>query len=175
MDTAQEGTAVAGRARKEGAGVEQWSKVFGAHVRLKRVQMGFHTQQALAEHLGFATHGTISQIEMGNVAANFDVACHLASFLGISLDAILGMPLAPGTPASQEWYSDMFMVRLPAKVHELWSQGAQQEILTRTVEEMGRAMRETMQGEGQAAAMAQDPEDGTVPSHLRPIRPSAAE
>ena len=49
---------------------------------------GFLTQQSLAEHLGFATHGTIPQIEMGNVAANFDVACHLASFLGISLDAI---------------------------------------------------------------------------------------
>lgn len=124
--------------------MEQWSKIFGAHVRLKRVQMGFHTQQALAEHLGFATHGTISQIEMGNVAANFDVACHLASFLGISLDAILGMT-PPPAEGSQEWYSDMFMVRLPAKVHELWSQGAQQEILTRTVEEMGRAMRETMQ------------------------------
>ena len=131
------------RTRNEGARVEQWGKIFGAHVRLKRVQMGFHTQQALAEHLGFATHGTISQIEMGNVVANFDVACQLASFLGISLDGILGMGKPPVGP---EWYSDMFMVRLPAKVHELWGQVAQQEILTRTVEAMGQAMRETMGG-----------------------------
>ena len=129
------------RKRNEGGRVEHWGKIFGAHVRLKRVQMGFHTQQALAEHLGFATHGTISQIEMGNVVANFDVACQLASFLGISLDAILGMTPAP---VGQEWYSDFFMVRFPTKVHELWSQGGQQEILTRTVEAMGQAMRETM-------------------------------
>lgn len=164
-----------GRSRKEGATVEQWSKIFGAHVRLKRVQMGFHTQQALAEHLGFATHGSIAQIEMGNVVANFDVACHLASFLGISLDAILGMPPTPQA-AQHEWYSDMFMVRLPAKVHELWTQGAQQEILTRTVEEMGKAMRDTMQVPMMPEVVAQDPEDGTVPgSHVRPIRPSGTE
>lgn len=165
---------MAGRSRKEGTPVEQWSKVFGAHVRLKRVQMGFHTQQALAEHLGFATHGSISQIEMGNVVANFDVACHLASFLGISLDAILGMTPAP-VPVSQEWYSDMFMVRLPAKVHELWTQGAQQEILTRTVEAMGRAMRETMHGGAGETAPPQDAEDGTVGGSVRPIRPSGTE
>ena len=166
-----------GRARTEGARVENWSKIFGANVRLKRVQMGFHTQQALAEHLGFATHGSISQIEMGNVAANFDVACHLASFLGISLDAILGMT-PPAAGVSQEWYSDMFMVRLPAKVHELWQPSAQQEIITRTVEAMGRAMRETMQGTtaGAGAGPVQDPEDGTVPAPgVRPIRPSGTE
>lgn len=136
---------MAGRGRKEGTPVESWSKIFGAQVRLKRVQMGFHTQQALAEHLGFATHGTISQIEMGNVVANFDVACQLASFLGISLDAIVGTGAAPAG-ARQEWYADMFMMRLPGKVHELWSREAQQEIITRTVEAMGRAMRETMGG-----------------------------
>lgn len=164
---------MAGRPRKEGASVEQWSKVFGAHVRLKRVQMGFHTQQSLAEHLGFATHGTIAQIEMGNIVANFEVACQLASFLGISLDAILGTaPVAP--PVQQEWYSDMFMVRLPAKVHELWTKEAQQEILTRTVEEMGQAMRETMHGPTEREATAQDPEDGTV-HPVRPLRPSGTE
>lgn len=163
---------MAGRSRKERATVEQWSKIFGAHVRLKRVQMGFHTQQALAEHLGFATHGSIAQIEMGNVVANFDVACHLASFLGISLDAILGMT-PPAGMGQQEWYSDMFMVRLPAKVHELWTQSAQQEILTRTVEEMGKAMRETMHGATRPAA--QDAPDGTAAAPVRPLRPSAEE
>jgi hypothetical protein len=67
----------------------------------------------------------------------------------------------------------MFMVRLPAKVHELWTQGAQQEILTRTVEEMGRAMRETMHGPSGEVAAAQDPEDGSVPGpQVRPLRPS---
>jgi DNA-binding XRE family transcriptional regulator len=123
----------------------QWSKIFGAQVRVKRVEMGFHTQQSLAEHLGFASHVSITQIEMGHVAAHFDVACQLASFLHISLDAMLGMaPPSDGGSVPQEWYSDMFMLRLPAKVHECWSPRAQQEILTRTVEEMGRAMRETM-------------------------------
>jgi transcriptional regulator with XRE-family HTH domain len=135
------------RPRKEGGKVDKWSKIFGAQVRLRRVQMGFQTQQELAAHLGFATHGTIAQIEMGNVAANFDVACHLASVLGISLDAILGMaPAAGDGPDVRAWYSEMFMVRLPAQVHALWSTGAQQEILTRTVEAMGQAMRETMGG-----------------------------
>lgn len=143
---------VAGKQRREGGGVESWSKIFGAQVRLKRVQMGFHTQQALAEHLGFATHGTISQIEMGNVVANFDVACQLASFLGISLDAIVGTTPAPAG-ARQEWYADMFMMRLPGKVHELWTREAQQEIITRTVEAMGRAMRDTMaEGRGGQAS-----------------------
>lgn len=136
---------MAGKQRREEGGVESWSKILGAQVRLKRVQMGFHTQQALAEHLGFATHGTISQIEMGNVVANFDVACQLASFLGISLDAIVGTPPAPGG-ARQDWYADMFMMRLPGNIHELWTRAAQQEILTRTVEAMGRAMRDTMGG-----------------------------
>jgi transcriptional regulator with XRE-family HTH domain len=130
------------RERKEGSQVEQWDKVFGAQVRLKRVERGLYSQQALAERMGFATHGTIAQIEMGNVVANFDVACQLAVFLGISLDAILGMP--PQVSPAQEWYSDMFMVRLPGKVHELWTSRAQQQILTRTVQEMGRAMEETM-------------------------------
>ena len=167
---------MAGRSRKEGANVEQWSKIFGAHVRLKRVQLGFHTQQALAEHLGFATHGTIAQIEMGNVAANFDVACHLASFLGISLDAILGTA-TPQSATSHEWFSDMFMVRLPQKVHELWVPSAQQEIITRTVEEMGRAMRDTMHVAPVVPPLsAQDPEDGTVEApHVRPIRPSGTQ
>jgi len=155
---------MAGRGRREGETVEQWSKIFGAHVRLKRVELGFQTQQALAEYLGYATHGTISQIELGNVAANFDVACQLAVFLKISLDALLGLtPAPPTSAASSEWYRDMFMVRLPAKVHELWPSSAQQEILTRTVEEMGRAMRDTM---GTDAAQAQAPPTGPV--SLRP-------
>jgi DNA-binding XRE family transcriptional regulator len=160
---------------------QQWSKIFGAHVRLRRVQMGFLTQQSLAESLGFASHVSIAQIEMGNIAAHFDIACQLASFLHISLDAMLGLPSSPTEgPPSQEWYSDMFMVRLPAKVHELWTQGAQQEILTRTVEEMGRAMRETMHGEARQVDSAQDPEDGTAGEAgpgpgPRPIRPSGTE
>lgn len=133
-----------GRGRTGGTVVEQWNKVFGAQVRLKRVQLGFHTQQALAEHLGFATHGTISQIEMGNVVANLDVALQLAAFLEISLDAIIG--LRPPASARHEWYSDMLMLRLPGTVHAFWSPEAQQEILTRAVEELGRAMRETKQG-----------------------------
>ena len=166
---------MAGRTRKEGATVEQWSKVLGAHVRLKRVQMGFLTQQSLAEHLGFATHGTIAQIEMGNVAANFDVACHLASFLGISLDAIIGMA-PPGQAQSREWFSDMFMVRLPSTVHELWQPGAQQEIITQTMEAMARAMRTTMGGHQAPPVPAQDPEDGTVEAPpVRSIRPSGTE
>lgn len=154
---------MAGRTRREGDTVEQWSKIFGAHVRLKRVELGFQTQQALAEYLGYATHGTISQIELGNVAANFDVACQLAVFLKISLDALLGLAPAPASSGT-EWYRDMFMVRLPAKVHELWPSSAQQEILTRTVEEMGRAMRDTM-GESAGAAAQATP---SGPVSLRP-------
>lgn len=161
---------------------QQWNKLFGAHVRLRRVQMGFHTQQSLAEALGYASHVSIAQIEMGNIAAHFDVACQLASFLGISLDAMLGLPGRPGEPAGQEWYSDMFMVRLPAKVHELWQPSAQQEILTRTVEEMGRAMRETMQGRLPLPAQdppqdpPQDPDAGSGGvGPVRPIRPSGTE
>ena len=134
---------MAGRQHKEGLGGEHWSKLLGAQVRLERVKKGFDTQQSLAERMGFATHGTIAQIEMGNVAANFDVACQLAVFLGISLDAILGVHQEQReTP--QEWYTDMLMLRLPGKIHECWAPRAQQEILTRTVEEMGRAMRATL-------------------------------
>jgi transcriptional regulator with XRE-family HTH domain len=170
---------VAGRTRREGDRVEQWSKIFGAHVRLKRVEMGFQTQQALAEYLGYATHGTISQIELGNVAANFDVACQLAVFLKISLDSLLGIAsTSPPAASSSEWYRDMFMVRLPAKVYELWPSNAQQEILTRTVEEMGRAMRETMHPPPPGAAQdpGPDPADGPGPDpHVRPIRPSGTE
>jgi DNA-binding XRE family transcriptional regulator len=120
---------------------QHWSAIFGAEVRLRRVQLGLETQQALVERMGYKTHATITQIEMGNIMANFEVAMELARFLGIDLNAVMGVVAPP--PPPKEWYSDMFMLRLPAKVHELWSHAAQQEILTRTVEEMGRAMRET--------------------------------
>ena len=158
---------MAGRTRREGDTVEQWSKIFGAHVRLKRVELGFQTQQALAEYLGYATHGTISQIELGNVAANFDVACQLAVFLKISLDALLGLSPAPASAAAGgEWYRDMLMIRLPSKVHELWEPSAQQEILVRVVEEMGRAMRETMQAS--PAKQTEGPSPLPGPVSLRP-------
>lgn len=153
-----------------GGTVEQWGKVFGAQVRLRRVQMGLYTQQALAQQMGYATHGSISQIEMGNVAANFDVACQLALFLGISLDAILGLTPAPAPPATPEWYADMLMVRLPSHVHALWAPGTQQEILTRLVEAMGRAMRETMPP-AQTAPSAAEPAPDQGPG-VRPIRPT---
>ena len=131
------------RQRKEGTRMEQWSKRFGAQVRLRRVELGFQTQQALAESLGFATHGTISQIEMGNVAANFEVACELAKALQISLDDLLGLERRPGPPMP-DWLSEMLMVRLPARVQDLWAPPAQQEILVQMLESMVRAMRETM-------------------------------
>lgn len=161
---------MAGKQRgRRGASVEQWRMMFGAQVRLKRVQLGFRTQQALADYVGFATHGSISQIEMGNIAPHFDVACQLASFLGISLDAIIGLSVPE--PAGHEWYRDMLMVRLPAAVQELWSPGAQQEILTRAMEAMAQAMRETMAGPAPLAGPAPDPEDGTVPAPgVRPLR-----
>ena len=120
------------------------SKRFGAQVRLKRVELGFQTQQELAASLGFATHGTISQIEMGNVAAHFEVACELARVLGISLDALLGLEAPPQPPVLPDWASEMLMVRLPARVQDLWTPPAQQEILVRMLEEMVRAMRATM-------------------------------
>lgn len=130
---------MAGKQRREGGGAESSSKIFGAQVRLKRVQMGFHTQQALAEQMGFAAHGTIAQIEMGNVAANFDVACRLASFLGISLDQLLGLPAAP---AAREWYSDLLMLRLPPQVTCLWSTEAHREMVVQALEALVRVMRE---------------------------------
>lgn len=154
----------------------QWSALFGAEVRYKRVKLGLGTQQALAERLGHKDHATITQIEMGNVKANLDVAIELARYLQIDLNAIMGIttPQAPESPLG-DWFSDMFMVRLPSKVHELWQPGAQQEIMTRMVEEMGRAMRETMPPSAQVPP-APDPQDGTVETPLvRSIRPSGTE
>lgn len=125
---------------------QQWGALFGAEVRLKRVRLGLATQQALAERLGYKTHATITQIEMGNVAAHFDVALELARYLQIDLNAVMGIVQAPTEGGAQEdWFSEMFMVRFPTRVYELWPLGAQQEILVRMVEAMAQAMRETMQ------------------------------
>lgn len=79
-------------------------------------------------------------------------------------------------PASEVW-DEMLMVQIPTDVQALWSPRAQQEIIVRMVEELGRAMRETMHGQTrEPAAPAQDPEDGTVPdAPVRHIRPSGTE
>lgn len=126
--------------------VAQWGALFGAEVRHKRVRLGLGTQQALADRIGLKDHSSITQIEMGNVKANLDVAIALARYLQIDMNAVMGIttPSAPDAP-QEDWFSEMFMVRFPTRVYELWPRHAQQEILTRTVEEMGRAMRETMQ------------------------------
>lgn len=129
---------------------QQWGALFGAEVRLKRVRLGLATQQALAERLGYKTHATITQIEMGNVAAHLDVALELARYLQIDLNAVMGIVQAPGEGSLHEdWFSEMFMVRFPTRVYELWPQAAQQEILVRMVEAMAQAMRETMQAPGE--------------------------
>src|SRR5215813_7842902 len=77
----------------------RWGKLFGAEVRYKRVQLGIESQQALAERLGYRDHGTLTQIEMGNVESNFGVAMELARYLQIDLNAILGIvPQRPRPP-----------------------------------------------------------------------------
>lgn len=154
----------------------QWSALFGAEVRHKRVRLGLVSQQALAERLGWKDHASIGQIEMGNVKANLDVAIELARYLQIDLNAIMGITQVPGPDVpTADWMHEMFMVRLPSRVYEIWPPVAQQEILVRMVEEMGRAMRDTMQGPvAPGAAASPAPPDVRVeaePVRLSELRP----
>ena len=131
---------------RQGAGVDPWMKVFGVQVRAKRLELGL-TQQDVAAALGYTT-SMISQIESGDVLPNFDKALQLARYLQMDMAELLqlmgfrGEGEAP--PPQQGWWRDMFILRLPSNLHAMWTPPAQQEILVRVVEELGRAMRETM-------------------------------
>ena len=59
---------------------------------------------------------------------------------------LLGLPprAAGGPGAMPDWLSEMLMVRLPARVQDLWAPPAQQEILVQMLEAMVRTMRATM-------------------------------
>jgi transcriptional regulator with XRE-family HTH domain len=145
---------------RRGDMAEPWVHRFGIEVRAKRSEANI-TQQELAARVGYENAGMISQIERGDVTPHFDKVLKLAQYLNLDMNRILG--LHGSLEGSGDWWSEMLMIRLPSKVHDLWEPSAQQEILVRMVEEMGRAMRETM---GARTEAAQAPSSGPV--SLRP-------
>ena len=127
----------------KGGNVDPWMKAFGVQVRAKRQELGL-TQQDVASATGY-TVSMISQIESGDVLPNLDKAMQLARYLQMDMAELLQLLGFRGSgPSEGAWWRDMFILHLPANMHAIWPAAAQLEILVRTVEELGRAMRDTM-------------------------------
>jgi transcriptional regulator with XRE-family HTH domain len=165
--------------RKGGAMPEPWVKRFGDEVQFQREER--HMRQAdLGAATGY-TAGMISQIESGLVTPSGDKIVRLARFLKLDLNRILGIrPDPPAAPFGlPETMSDPIMVRTLAMIDRIWSWPPEQR---QAVVSVWRALALAVE-EWPATAtcpvketeVAQDSDDGTVPPHVRPIRPSAAE
>lgn len=128
----------------KGGNVDPWMKAFGMQVRAKRQELGL-TQQDVATAAGY-TVSMISQIESGDVLPNLDKAMQLARYLQMDMAELLQlMGFRDSGPSGEgAWWRDMFILHLPANMHTFWPVAARLEILVRTVEELGRAMRDTM-------------------------------
>jgi transcriptional regulator with XRE-family HTH domain len=164
---------------KGGSMPEAWVKRFGDEVQFQREER--HMRQAdLAAATGY-TAGMISQIESAMVTPSGDKIVRLARFLKLDLNRILGIRVeaSGGALGLPETMSDPIMVRTLAMIDRMWGWPPEQRqavvsvwrALAAAVEEWpARVERPAPDTEP-----VQDPEDGTVPPQIRPIRPSGTE
>jgi len=151
---------------------QHWGALFGAEVRYKRVKLGLESQQKLAERLNYKNHATITQIEMGNVMAHFDVAMEIAKYLQIDLNAIMGITPTPhrdnpaGPPPEM---SDPVLVRMLAMLEKLWPwPQAQRQAMIAVWRALATALEEWPAPEGTEEPRPESarPEDHPVRPHI---------
>jgi transcriptional regulator with XRE-family HTH domain len=111
-----------------GSGLE----TIGQAVRSRRELFGL-SQKALGAATGY-TPGMIAQIEQGKVLPSFPQALRLAHYLGIDLNHLSGV--VPLEAPREEWFSEVFLLRLPGSVQRLWPGVVQQRALLNALQAM---------------------------------------